>query len=262
MSFALLIFLQGQQLLPVVVFSFSKKVCEECGSGITTIDLTTGGEKHQIHMFVKDALKRLKGSDRELPQVLRTEELCRRGIGVHHGGMLPILKEVVELLFSKGLCKVLFATETFAMGVNVPARTAIFNSIRKHDGKDFRFLLPGEYTQMSGRAGRRGLDVKGTVILNCWNEVPDLPTMTATLSGMSLKLSSQFRLTFNMILNLIIVESMSVKDLMRRSFSEFHTQKYSITVYPTSCIHPPPCVLLFTYAITTIHTASQLWWCG
>jgi antiviral helicase SKI2 len=134
-----------------------------------------------------------KGSDRELPQVLQMEELCRRGIGIHHSGMLPILKEMVELLFSQGLCKVLFATETFAMGVNVPARTVVFNSIRKHDGKDHRYLLPGEYTQMSGRAGRRGLDVKGTVILNCWNDVPDLPTMTATLSGNSLKLSSQVR---------------------------------------------------------------------
>lgn len=130
-------------------------------------------------------------------QVLRVLELCKRGLGIHHGGLLPILKEgkrhassikgrqgrtarldaqtspplnppflplsiqqtkVVEILFSRGLIKVLFATETFAMGVNMPARTVVFNSTRKHDGRDFRDLLPGEYTQMAGRAGRRGLD--------------------------------------------------------------------------------------------------------
>jgi antiviral helicase SKI2 len=77
---------------------------------------------------------------------------------VHHGGLLPILKEMVEILFSKGIVKVLFATETFAMGVNMPARTVVFNGFRKHDGREFRDLLPGEYTQMAGRAGRRGLD--------------------------------------------------------------------------------------------------------
>jgi antiviral helicase SKI2 len=78
--------------------------------------------------------------------------------GVHHGGLLPILKEMVEILFSRGIVKVLFATETFAMGVNMPARTVVFNGFRKHDGREFRDLLPGEYTQMAGRAGRRGLD--------------------------------------------------------------------------------------------------------
>jgi superfamily II RNA helicase len=79
------------------------------------------------------------------------KDLLLRGIGVHHGGLLPIIKEIVEILFSRQLAKVLFATETFAMGVNMPARTVVFSSIRKHDGNDWRDLLPGEYTQMSGR---------------------------------------------------------------------------------------------------------------
>jgi antiviral helicase SKI2 len=82
--------------------------------------------------------------------------------------------KMVEMLFARGLCKLLFATETFAMGVNMPARTVIFSSIRKHDGQGFRELLSGEYTQMSGRAGRRGLDAVGTVIIACWTEIPDV----------------------------------------------------------------------------------------
>ena len=86
------------------------------------------------------------------------------GIGVHHSGLLPILKEVVELLFGEGLVKCLFATETFAMGINMPARTVIFSSVTKYDGKKFRLLSCGEYVQMSGRAGRRGKDAKGTIV--------------------------------------------------------------------------------------------------
>ena len=100
-------------------------------------------------------------------------ELLMRGIGVHHGGLLPIVKEVVEILFSRGLVKVLFATETFAMGVNMPAKSVVFSHIRKHDGNNFRTLEPGEYTQMAGRAGRRGLDSTGTVIIIGGDELPE-----------------------------------------------------------------------------------------
>ena len=97
-----------------------------------------------------------------------------RGIGVHHGGLLPIVKEMAEILFGRGLIKVLFATETFAMGVNMPAKTVVFNSLGKHDGNQKRDLLPGEFTQMAGRAGRRGLDAVGVVIVPCWDQVPDV----------------------------------------------------------------------------------------
>uniref|UniRef100_A0A8C3KLQ5 Helicase C-terminal domain-containing protein n=1 Tax=Calidris pygmaea TaxID=425635 RepID=A0A8C3KLQ5_9CHAR len=91
------------------------------------------------------AMGSLWGADPPVPpQVQEVGELLQRGIGVHHGGLLPLLKEIVEMLFSEGLVKVLFATETFAMGVNMPARTVVFDSIRKHDGNCFRDLLPGE----------------------------------------------------------------------------------------------------------------------
>ncbi|PRP78199.1 hypothetical protein PROFUN_13996 [Planoprotostelium fungivorum] len=217
--------LKNKGLLPVVVFAFSKKKCEECAYGLTGVDLTTGAEKAQIHHFIEDSVSRLKGSDKRLPQVMRIKEILKRGVGVHHGGLLPIIKEVVEILFSRGLVKVLFATETFAMGVNMPTRTVVFNSIRKHDGRGFRELLSGEYIQMSGRAGRRGLDTVGTVIIACWDEAPDAPTLSSMILGKATRLESQFRLTYNMILNLLRVEGFKVEDMIKRSFSEFSSQK-------------------------------------
>uniref|UniRef100_A0AAV2K7J5 Helicase C-terminal domain-containing protein n=1 Tax=Knipowitschia caucasica TaxID=637954 RepID=A0AAV2K7J5_KNICA len=149
-------------------------------------------------------------------------DLLKRGIAVHHSGILPILKEVIEMLFSRGLVKVLFATETFAMGVNMPARTVVFDSIRKHDGTGFRNLLPGEYIQMAGRAGRRGLDATGTVILLCKAGVHEMSDLHVMMLGRPTMLQSQFRLTYTMILNLLRVEALRVTDMMRRSFSESH----------------------------------------
>jgi antiviral helicase SKI2 len=120
-------------------------------------------------------------------------DLLSRGIAVHHGGLLPIVKEIVEILFTKGLVKVLFATETFAMGVNAPAKAVVFSSLRKHDGRSFRDLLPGEYTQMSGRAGRRGLDETGMVIIACSEEVPDVSSSFVFKSREVLKQDSNPR---------------------------------------------------------------------
>ncbi|KAI9916455.1 hypothetical protein PsorP6_016825 [Peronosclerospora sorghi] len=217
--------LKDKALLPVVVFAFSKRLCEESANKLSKLDLSAPAERSEIHVFLETSVQRLHGSDRELPQVLMMKEMLKRGIGVHHGGLLPIMKEMVEILFGRGLVKVLFSTETFAMGVNMPARTVVFNGIRKHDGKNFRDLLPGEYTQMAGRAGRRGLDSVGTVIIACWNEVPEPTSLRTMLAGKATLLSSQFRLTYNMILNLLRVEVLTVEDMMKRSFSEFHTQK-------------------------------------
>lgn len=107
----------------------------------------------------------------------------RRGLAVHHAGLLPIAKEMVEMLFCQGYIKVLFCTETFAMGVNAPTRTVVFHSLRKHDGRGFRGLLPGEYTQMAGRAGRRGLDTVGTVVVAAWEDVPGEGELRALLTG-------------------------------------------------------------------------------
>uniref|UniRef100_A0A8D1FFX0 Superkiller complex protein 2 n=1 Tax=Sus scrofa TaxID=9823 RepID=A0A8D1FFX0_PIG len=224
---SLLASLRAREQLPVVVFTFSRGRCDEQASGLTSLDLTTSSEKSEIHLFLQRCLARLRGSDRQLPQVLHMSELLHRGLGVHHSGILPILKEIVEMLFSRGLVKVLFATETFAMGVNMPARTVVFDSMRKHDGSTFRDLLPGEYVQMAGRAGRRGLDPTGTVILLCKGRVPEMADLHRMMMGKPSQLQSQFRLTYTMILNLLRVDALRVEDMMKRSFSEFPSRKDS-----------------------------------
>uniref|UniRef100_A0A9J7Z6M7 SKI2 subunit of superkiller complex n=1 Tax=Cyprinus carpio carpio TaxID=630221 RepID=A0A9J7Z6M7_CYPCA len=218
----LLNYLSQRQQTPVVAFTFSRTRCDENARSLTSLDLTSSIEKSEIHSFLQKSLTRLRGGDRQLPQILSMRDLLKRGIGVHHSGILPILKEIIEMLFSRGLVKVLFATETFAMGVNMPARTVVFDSIRKHDGTGFRNLLPGEYIQMAGRAGRRGLDATGTVIILCKAGVHDMGELHAMMLGKPTVLQSQFRLTYTMILNLLRVEALRVTDMMRRSFSENH----------------------------------------
>ncbi|XP_068603246.1 superkiller complex protein 2 [Brachionichthys hirsutus] len=218
----LLHFLSQRQQTPVVAFTFSRSRCDENARSLDSMDMTTSIEKAEIHLFFQKSLSRLRGGDRQLPQILLMRDLLKRGIAVHHSGILPILKEVTEMLFSRGLVKVLFATETFAMGVNMPARTVVFDSIRKHDGTGFRNLLPGEYIQMAGRAGRRGLDATGTVIILCKAGVNEMADLQVMMQGKPTVLQSQFRLTYTMILNLLRVEALRVTDMMRRSFSENH----------------------------------------
>ncbi|GJD06212.1 ATP-dependent RNA helicase SKI2 [Galdieria sulphuraria] len=169
------------------------------------VDFTEGAsEKSNIHQFVEHSIARLKREDRQLPQIERLKEMLKRGIAVHHAGLVRIL----------------FATETFAMGVNMPARTVVFSSLRKHDGRSFRFVEPGEYIQMAGRAGRRGLDAVGNVLIYLSEDIPDAATLKYILTGPPIRLSSRFRLTYNMILNLLRVEDLKVEDMIRRSFGE------------------------------------------
>jgi antiviral helicase SKI2 len=218
--------LRKAELLPACIFVFSKKRCEENAEALSNLDFCTAAEKSAIHMTVERSIARLKPDDRVLPQILNLRELLSRGFAVHHGGMLPILKEVVEILFAKALVKVLFATETFAMGLNLPTRTVVFSGFRKHDGRSFRDLLPGEYTQMAGRAGRRGLDTVGTVIIVApgADEAPPVVRLRQMMLGDPTKLRSQFRLTYNMILNLLRVEALKIEEMIKRSFSEDATQ--------------------------------------
>jgi antiviral helicase SKI2 len=218
--------LRTKELLPACIFVFSKKRCEENAEALSNIDYCTAAEKSAIHMTIEKSLARLSREDRDLPQIKRLRELLSRGIAVHHGGMLPIVKEVVEILFAKTLVKVLFATETFAMGLNLPTRTVVFSGFRKHDGREFRDLLPGEYTQMAGRAGRRGLDTVGTVIICApgADEAPPATRLRQMMLGEPTKLRSQFRLTYNMMLNLLRVEALKIEEMIKRSFSENATQ--------------------------------------
>lgn len=212
--------LKNEDLLPAVIFVFSKKRCEDYADWLQGIDFLNAKEKSLIHMFIEKSISRLRKDDRELPQIAKVRSLLSRGIAVHHGGLLPIVKELIEILFSKGLVRVLFATETFAMGLNLPTRTVIFSEISKHDGESKRLLNPGEFTQMAGRAGRRGKDKKGTVIVMTYQAPIEEMSFKEVALGVPTRLQSQFRLTYNMILNLLRIEALRVEEMIKFSFSE------------------------------------------
>ena len=165
--------------------------------------------------------------DRELDAVTKILPLLERGIGIHHSGLLPVVKELVEILFGESLVKVLFATETFAMGLNMPARCVVFTAHKKFDGKETRQIMPGEYTQMSGRAGRRGKDPFGACIMMVDRKMgrEDVESMVL---GAPQALDSEFRLTYYQILNLLKRASgaMDTEYVIGKSFHHFqHTER-------------------------------------
>ncbi|XP_026497864.2 exosome RNA helicase MTR4 [Vanessa tameamea] len=208
---------------PVIIFSFSKKDCELYAMQMAKLDFNTIEEKKLVDEVFNNAMDVLSEEDRKLPQVENVIPLLRRGIGIHHGGLLPILKETIEILFGLGLIKALFATETFAMGLNMPARTVVFTNCQKFDGKDFRFITSGEYIQMSGRAGRRGLDDKGIVILMIDQKVTP-SVVKSMVQGKADPINSAFHLTYNMVLNLLRVEEINPEYMLERSFFQFQNQ--------------------------------------
>lgn len=132
-----------KNLNPVIVFAFSKRECESLAMQMAKIDMNTEEEAAMVENIFNNAMNNLNEDDRNLPQIGHILPLLKRGIGVHHGGLLPILKEVIEILFQEGLIKVLFATETFSIGLNMPAKTVVFTSVQKFDGKEFRHLSGG-----------------------------------------------------------------------------------------------------------------------
>jgi ATP-dependent RNA helicase DOB1 len=209
---------------PVIVFSFSKIDCDRLAGEIWDVDLNTTEEKKVVEMIYTSAIEVLSTEDRKLNEVTAILERVKRGVGVHHSGMLPILKELTELLFQEGLLKVLFATETFSTGLNMPAKTVVFTNVRKFDGGTFRWVSSGEYIQMSGRAGRRGLDDKGVVILMLDAKL-DPATAKNMLRGAPDTLYSEFHLTYAMLLNMLKVEDASPEELMRRSYRQFQAER-------------------------------------
>uniref|UniRef100_A0A8C6KMJ9 Exosome RNA helicase MTR4 n=1 Tax=Nothobranchius furzeri TaxID=105023 RepID=A0A8C6KMJ9_NOTFU len=205
---------------PVIIFSFSKKECEAYALQVAKLDFNTDDEKRLVEEVFNNAVDCLSDEDKKLPQVEHVLPLLKRGIGIHHGGLLPILKETIEILFSEGLLKALFATETFAMGINMPARTVLFTSARKFDGKSHRFITSGEYIQMSGRAGRRGMDDRGIVIFMV-DEKMSPAIGKQLLKGSADPLNSAFHLTYNMVLNLLRVEEINPEYMLEKSFYQF-----------------------------------------
>lgn len=204
---------------PVIVFSFSKKDCEAFALQIsrTGITLTSDRDKEMIGKVYENAIAGLSEEDKALPAVQSLLPLLKNGIGIHHGGLLPILKEVVEILFGENLLKCLFATETFAIGINMPAKTVVFTSHKKFDGQEFRSIRSGEYIQMSGRAGRRGKDLRGIVMLMVDAKM-ELETAKELMSGKADALTSSFHLGYNMVLNLLRVEDADPEYIVKNSF--------------------------------------------
>merc|ERR1712194_462758 len=215
--------------LPVIVFSFSRKECEANAVALKKMDVTTDDEKKLVDEVFSNAIMTLSDEDRELPQVQSMLPLLRRGLGIHHGGLLPMLKEVVEILFQESLIKVLFATETFAMGINMPAKTVVFTGTRKWDGIEYRMLLSGEYIQMSGRAGRRGKDDRGLTII-MFDEKVEPETAKEMFLGQSTKISSAFHLGYNMLINLLRLEGANPNYMVQRSFLQYQKDKDSLAI--------------------------------
>lgn len=205
---------------PVIVFSFSRRDCEAYAMQISKTDFSNEEERECIKKIFESAIMSLNEEDQTLPQITAILPVLMRGIGIHHSGLLPIIKEVVELMFHEGLIKCLFATETFAMGVNMPARSVLFTNVRKFDGSGYRVLTSGEYTQMSGRAGRRGIDETGTAMMMV-DEKMSADIVKAMMTGSAEPLLSTFRLGYNMLLNLMRAEEADPEYVIARSFAQF-----------------------------------------
>jgi ATP-dependent RNA helicase DOB1 len=213
-----------KKMYPVIVFCFAKAECERNALALAQLNFNSDEEEALVNEVYGNAIESLAEDDRKLPAIEHLLPLLRRGVAIHHSGLLPILKEVVELLFGAGLVKCLFATETFSMGLNMPARTVVFSQVRKFDGEKQRYLTGGEYIQMSGRAGRRGLDRFGIVIAMIDESIePD--TLRQLTSGGADVLNSSFHLTYNMVLNLLRVEDVEPEYMMTRSFCQFQRER-------------------------------------
>lgn len=203
----LAVFLRDRDMLPAIAFVFSRKQVEQCAHEITVSLLEDDSKVGYVMRRDCEQIVRKLPNFREyleLPEYTSLVSLLERGIGIHHSGMIPILREIVELMIGQNRIKLLFATESFAIGLDCPIKTAVFTGLKKFDGANERLLHSHEYTQMAGRAGRRGIDTVGHVV-HC-NNLFSLPTATeyrAMLGGKPQSLVSKFRISYPFVLNLL-----------------------------------------------------------
>jgi len=211
-------------MLPAIYFIFSRRGCREAlqRCAYHELDLTTAAEKEAIDRVAAERLQGLKDQDEEaLFRRMVDARLLRRGMAEHHAGLLPYHKEMVEELFQRGLIKVVFATETLSLGINMPARGVVVSSFTKFDGVNFSTLTTGELTQLMGRAGRRGIDVIGHGAILKESDV-EVGTIYEVAMGPTLVVESKFLPSYNMALNLLRVYTPEEAEaLMQRSFGQF-----------------------------------------
>jgi ATP-dependent RNA helicase HelY len=219
--------LDAAGLLPAIVFVFSRAGCaaavEQCVRA--GLRLTTEDEVAEIRTIIDRRTKDLPDADLRVLGYWEWREALERGIAGHHAGMLPAFKETVEELFVNGLVKAVFATETLALGINMPARTVVLERLVKYNGEAHVELTPGEYTQLTGRAGRRGIDVEGHAVV-LWQPGVDPKQVAGLASTRTYPLRSSFRPGYNMAVNLVHqLGAEAARDLLEQSFAQFQADR-------------------------------------
>ncbi|GJF14161.1 DEAD/DEAH box helicase [Mycolicibacterium cyprinidarum] len=222
--------LERGELLPAITFIFSRAGCDAAVKQClrSSLRLTTAEERGRIAEIVDRRTADLNDSDLVVLDFHEWREALLRGLAAHHAGMLPVFRHTVEELFTAGLVKAVFATETLALGINMPARTVVLERLVKFNGEQHMPLTPGEYTQLTGRAGRRGIDVEGhAVVLWTPHESTADPAEIAGLaSTRTFPLRSSFAPTYNMTINLVNqMDPQQAHRLLEQSFAQYQTDR-------------------------------------
>ncbi|MGO4535282.1 DEAD/DEAH box helicase [Leifsonia sp. 2MCAF36] len=219
--------LNDRNLLPAIFFIFSRNGCDAAVKQVLRggVRLTEQHERDEIREIVEDRCRTLLDEDLAVLGYWEWLEGLERGVAAHHAGMLPAFKEVVEELFRRKLVKVVFATETLALGINMPARTVVLEKLEKFNGEARVPITPGEYTQLTGRAGRRGIDVEGHSVIQ-WEDGLDPQSVASLASRRSYPLNSSFRPTYNMAVNLIDQFGRPrTREILESSFAQFQADR-------------------------------------
>ncbi|HUT33276.1 MAG TPA: DEAD/DEAH box helicase [Planctomycetota bacterium] len=209
--------------LPVLHFCFNRRLCEARAQANARRTLLTPDEARRVGAMFDELCGRFDVAAES--SAILMGELVRRGVAFHHAGILPTLKEVVERLFTSGLIKMLFTTETFALGVNMPAQTVVLDSVEKFHGTHFGYLRAREYQQMSGRAGRRGMDTRGYVYARVDTEEVTLDGVKRVVAGRPERIESQFNLSYATILSLYGRWGERLFDACERSFAAYQRKR-------------------------------------
>jgi superfamily II RNA helicase len=214
-------YLVEQEMLPALCYVFSRKQLEKCAEELTTNLLEFDSKiPYTVDRECEQIIRKLPNYEEylHLPEYVNVVKLLRKGVGIHHAGLMPILREMTELLFAKGYIKILFCTETMSVGINLPVKTTIFTDVNKFNGEILRTLYSHEYTQAAGRAGRLGLDTVGHVIhLNNLFRNVDSITYKAMMNGKPQTLTSKFKISYNLLLNLLDIGDNKLVDFAKRS---------------------------------------------